>query len=73
MNLYRRFLYIMGIDNPDMQVSIQLCLAKPDVLCEDTIQSIFNYKPVQWGNQHVEFENLQRSPYIDEYKEYDEY
>ena len=73
LNLYRRYLYVLGIDNPDMQTSIQLCLAKKDVLCENSIQAILDYKPIQWGNQHVEIENLQQSPYDDEYEEYDEY
>ena len=73
LNLYRRFLYVMGIDDPDMQTSIQICLGKQDVLCEEAIKSIFSYKPIQWGNQHVEIENLQQSPYIGEHDEYDEY
>lgn len=73
LNFYRRFLYVMGIDDPDTQTSIQLCLGKPDVLCEEAIKAIFNYKPIKWGNQHVEIENLQQSPFVVEYDEYDEY
>ena len=72
LNFYRRFLYIMGIDDPDMQGSIQLCLSKRDVICEGSIQAIFDYKPIKWGNQHVEIENLQQSPYDDEYDESEE-
>ena len=72
LNFYRRFLYIMGIDDPDAQESIQLCLSKRDVICENSIQAIFDYKPIKWGNQHVEIENLQQSPYDDEYNEYEE-
>ena len=72
LNFYRRFLYIMGIDDPDAQESIQLCLSKRDIICENSIQAIFDYKPIKWGHQHVEIENLQQSPYDDKYDESEE-
>ena len=73
LNLYRRFLCVLGINDPDMQLSIQFCLSKTDILCEEAIKALFDYKPIQWENQHVEIENLQLSPYAGEYDEYDKY